>query len=324
MTADALSDILQSVRLKGGVYFRCEFSAPWGMDIKPTPVAEFHVVVRGNCWLRMPEQKDSIPLHSGDLVVFPHGHAHCLTDSPDSEALPAEQILEGQNLEHFGPVVYGGDGSRVEILCGYFQFDRESRHPLVAALPPLIHLRGTDGHEFAWLQTTLKFMIQETKVANPGVEAVVSRLAEVLFIQVVRAYIRQSATSPKMLAALADRQIASALAQLHRAPERQWTVALLADRAGMSRSAFAARFNDLVGLTPMRYLSFWRMQKARELLAESRLSTAAIAERVGYQSEAAFSKAFKKTSGIGPGAFRRRISDPAGTETRIGTSIVSA
>ncbi len=302
---DVLSDILRSIHLGGGVYFRCEFSAPWGMEIKPTPVAEFHVIVRGNCWLRIAGRSDPIPLQGGDLVAFPHGDAHSLIDAPDGMARPAEEIVQGQNLDHYGPVTYGGTGLPATVLCGYFQFDRDHPHPLVAALPALIHIRGTDSHDFAWLQTALNFMIHETRAARPGAEAVVNRLVEVLFVQLVRAYIEQSQAPPGMLAAIADKQIGAALQLMHQAPQDPWTLATLAQQVGMSRSAFAARFNQLVGQTPMQYLMFWRMQRARELLAATRLSIAAIAERVGYQSEAAFNKAFTKAVGTGPGAYRR-------------------
>ncbi len=304
---DVLSDILQSIYLGGGVYFRCEFSAPWGMEIKPTPVAEFHIIVSGNCWLRMPGRSNPIPLQGGDLVAFPHGNAHSLVDTPEGVALPAEQILQGQNLDHYGPVTYGGNGLPATVLCGYFRFDRDNPHPMVAALPPLIHIRGTDRYDFAWLQTALNFMIHETKAARPGAEAVVNRLAEVLFVQMVRAYIEQSEAPPGMLAAIADKQIGAALQLMHQAPQHPWTLATLAQRGAMSRSAFAARFNLLVGQTPMQYLTFWRMQKAKELLQDKGLSTATVAERVGYRSDAAFSRVFKKAIGMGPGAFRRDV-----------------
>lgn len=302
---DVLSDILRSVHLGGGVYFRCEFSSPWGMEIKPTAVAEFHIIVRGSCWLRMPGLSAPIPLHGGDLVAFPHGDPHGLVDSPEGAARPAEEIVQGQSLDHYGPVTYGGNGLPATVLCGYFELDRDRPHPLVAALPSLIHIRGTDSDDFAWLQTTIQFMIQETRTARPGADAVVNRLAEVLLVQMVRAYIAQAGTPPGMLAAIADKQIGSALQLMHQAPQQPWSLASLSQRIGMSRSAFAVRFNQLVGQTPMQYLTFWRMQKARELLHESRLSTAAIAEQVGYQSEAAFSKVFKKAVGTGPGAYRR-------------------
>jgi AraC-like DNA-binding protein len=304
---DVLSDVLTSIHLGGGVRFRCELSAPWGMAMKATPSAEFHVIVRGSCWLRIPGRREPIALQGGDLVAFLHGSAHRLADAPGREGRPVEEILEGQSVEHYGPVTHGGGGLPASILCGYFEFDRDSLHPLVAALPPFIHLRGTDSSEFAWLQTALNFMIHETKAARPGAEAVVNRLAGVLFVQMVRTYIEQSESPPAVLAAIADKQVGAALEFMHRAPEHAWTLETLARRAGTSRSALAARFHRLVGETPMQYLTMWRMQMARRLLGETGLGTAAIAERVGYLSEAAFSKAFKKAVGKGPGAYRRGL-----------------
>lgn len=302
---DVLSDVLSSVHLGGGVHFRCEMSAPWGMAMPHSDVAEFHVIVSGQCWLRLQGRKTLVPLQGGDMVAFPHGGAHGLVDVPDRAELPAAEIIAGQSLENFGPVKHGGGGPPASILCGYFEYDRDSLHPLVAALPDFIHLRGTGISEFSWLQTALKFMIHETTAAKPGAEAVVGRLAGVLFVQMVRSYIEQSESPPAMLAAIADRQIGKALALMHKEPAGAWSLDTLARSAGMSRSALASRFHRLVGDTPMQYLTMWRMQLARRYLGETPLTTAAIAERVGYQSEAAFSKAFKKAVGSGPGAYRR-------------------
>lgn len=304
---DVLSDVLSSIHLGGGVYFRCEMTSPWGMAIPRTEVADFHVIVRGQCWLRLPGRAEPVLLQGGDVVAFLHGGAHGLLDAPDSPEQPAAEILEGQNLDHFGPVRHGGGGAPVSMLCGYFEFDRNSAHPLVAALPPFLHLRGTGISEFSWLQTALNFMIHETMAAKPGSEAVVGRLAGVLFVQMVRAYLEQTESPPAVLAAIADRQIGAVLSLMHKAPERAWSLELLAREAGMSRSALASRFHQLVGDTPIQYLTMWRMQIARRLLAESALVTGAIAERVGYQSEAAFAKAFKKVVGMGPGAFRKSV-----------------
>jgi len=304
---DVLSDILRPLRLRGGVYFRCEFSAPWGMAIKPTPVAEFHIVVRGNCWLRMAGRKEPIPLGSGDLVVFPHGDPHSLLDAPESEARPAGEILDGQNLDDYGPVVYGGAGRPAEVLCGYFEFERDRTHPIVAALPALVHIRSTDTTDLAWLQSVIAFMINETKAARPGSDLVLNRLSEVLFVQMIRAHLQQSDAPPAIWAAIADKQIGAALQLMHHGPQKQWTLDCLAKQVGMSRSAFVSKFGKLVDRTPLEYLTGLRMRKAEELLTEGRLSTASIAEKVGYQSEPAFSKAFKKLVGIGPGAYKKGI-----------------
>lgn len=306
MPFDVLSDILRSVRLRGGVYFQCDFRAPWGMKIKPSPVAEFHLVTRGQCWLRLGSRTQPVPLHAGDIVVFPHGDGHTLLDAPNAAAVAVEQIVGDQNLDAYGPVVYGGKGLPAGMLCGYFEFDREPRHPLVAALPPLIHIRGSDAQDFAGLQSLVGLIAHETGKPRPGADAVVNRLAEVLFIQILRVHIGRADAPPGLLAAIADRQIGAALAHLHDAPDRPWSVASLGKKVAMSRSAFAARFARLVGQTPMDYLASRRMEKARELLRIEGANAAAVAEKVGYRSEAAFSKAFKRIVGTGPGAFRRR------------------
>ncbi|TAN54438.1 MAG: AraC family transcriptional regulator [Betaproteobacteria bacterium] len=305
MALDVLTDILASLQLRGGVHFRCKFSAPWGMAMKSSPVAEFHLITRGQCWLRLHRRKDAIPLLAGDVVVFPHGEPHALVDSPDGKAVPAEAVVGKQSLEHYGPVVFGGEGIPADILCGYFEFDRASRHALLAALPPLIHIRAADAAEFEWLQTAVRFIAHETREPRPGTDAVVHRLVEVLFIQVLRAYLRQEDLPTGILAALADKQVGAALGLMHGAPERGWSLAMLGKQVAMSRSAFAARFGQLVGQPPMQYLVRLRMEKARELLRADALSIAAIAAAVGYQSEASFSKAFKRAIGSSPGAIRR-------------------
>lgn len=302
---DALTDIVGSLRLKGGIYFRCELTAPWGMDIGETPVAEFHVVTRGTCWIKVADRAEPVCLNAGDLVVFPHGHAHLFLDAPDSKAVPPAELIGNQTIDNYGPVRYGGGGSPANVLCGYFEFDRKVRSPLVDALPPLIHLKGTDATELSWLQTTINFISHEIRQVRPGTEAVVNRLVEVLFTQIMRAYVEQVESVPGILGAIADSKLGAALNAMHRHPENPWSVEALSQEAGMSRTAFSQRFHLLAGQTPMHYLTMWRMFKARELLASTNLSMQVIAERVGYQSEASFGKAFKKCMGVSPGACRR-------------------
>lgn len=173
------------------------------------------------------------------------------------------------------------------------------------ALPPFIHLQGTDATEFSWLQTTINFISHEIRNARPGTAAVVNRLVEVLFTQIMRAYIEQAETPPGILGAIADAKLGLALNAMHQRPEHPWSLDALAQKAGMSRTAFAQRFHALAKQTPMHYLTLWRMQKAKVMLATSNLSMLTIAEKVGYQSEASFGKAFKKCMGISPGACRR-------------------
>jgi len=304
---DALTDILKSLRLSGGVYFRCELSAPWGMDIGQTSVAEFHLVARGRCWLRITGEESPICLEAGDVVVFPHGHAHVLLDAPESVALSMDAVIGSQKIEGYGPVVYGGGGVPVNILCGYFEFNRKIHSPLLDALPPFIHIKGADATELSWLQTTINFICHETRTSGHGTVAVVNRLVEVLFIQIMRAHIIQSTTPLGVLSAIADDKVGLALNAMHQKPEYNWILEELAQKAGMSRTAFSQRFHALAGQTPMHYLTMWRMQKAKNSLESGNMTMLAIAEQAGYQSEASFSKAFKKYMGISPGACRRKI-----------------
>lgn len=303
---DALTDILKSVRLGGGIYFRCELTAPWGMDIGDTPVAEFHVVTRGTCWIKLIDDEHPVCLNAGDLVIFPHGHAHLLLDAPGSKVVPPGEIIGQQNIENYGPVVYGNGGSQANILCGYFEFDRKTRSPFLDSLPPFIHLKGADATELSWLQTTINFISYEIRHSRPGTVAVVDRLVEVLFTQIMRAYIEQAETPPGILGAIADPKLGLAINAMHRHPERPWSVESLAQQAGMSRTGFAQHFHALTGQTPMNYLTVWRMQKAMEMLSTSSMSMLEIAEKVGYQSEASFGKVFKKHMGVSPGSCRRR------------------
>lgn len=302
---DALTDILKSLNLSGGINFGCELSAPWGMQIGQTVVAEFHVVARGSCWLSMADVAP-VCLQAGDIVVFPHGQAHVLLDALDSQKLPAEQIVGNAKITHYGPVIYGGGGMLTNLLCGYFEFDRKAHTPLLEALPTFIHIRGADTAEMSWLQTTINFICYEARISRPGTEAVVNRLVEVLFIQIMRAYMAQSSLPLGILAALADAKIGLALNAMHQNPEYHWTLDELAQQAGMSRTAFSQRFHALAGQTPMHYLTVWRMQKAKKMLESGNMTMLAIAEQASYQSEASFSKAFKRCIGLSPGAYRRK------------------
>lgn len=301
---DVLADILQSVRLGGGVRFHCEMGAPWGIGVPRSQVAEFHLLVRGNAWLRPPGSAEPIALQGGDFVAVLGGGEHSLSDRPDGAVQPVHELLEQQSFGGYGPLRIGGDGSPTQLLCGYFEFDRSNMHPLLSALPSVIHLRSGELPHAAWLQTTMQFMQQETLAARPGAVAVVNRLVGVLFIHMVRRYFELYPRKAGVLAGMADRHVGKSLEMMHRSPQSPWSLETLSRQVGLSRSAFATRFHRLVGQTPMHYLTLWRMQVARQLLTEGRLSTAAIASEVGFESAAAFTKAFKRITGKTPGAIR--------------------
>ena len=299
---DALSEVLRTIKLRGAVYFRRDFASPWGMDMDISPFAQFHMVVRGHCWLQIKGAKQPLELSSGDIVVFPHGHAHSLADDLAHPRLPGRQIM--QAICNDEPVFKGKHVSTT-LVCGHFEFDRNVDHPFLHALPEFIYLADSDHHELSWLETATNVIIQETSSGNPGADVVVERLAEVLFIRILRTYMQRAQVTGGFLAALRDAQICNALNLIHKKPEATWTLANIARTVGMSRSAFAARFKKLVSMTAMDYITNWRMQKACELLENTRLPLIDIAERVGYNSEAAFNRAFKRRLKQNPGAMRR-------------------
>ena len=302
---DVLSDVLGRLRLKGSIFLHAEFRAPWGMDIPKGNVAILHIMTFGSCWLKRPGQNHSIPLTSGDLVLWPRGDAHCLMHSAQGTATPAEEILAALNPMSEGPLRYGGQGDMTSLFCGAFEYDRSSRHPLLESLPEMIHIKGSDSQEFAWLGNASHLLKNEANSERLGSSAIMDRLSEVIFSQILRVYIQNAPLSVGFLNALKDEILVKALRLIHTKPENKWTLADLAQDCGVSRSALADRFKDTMGDTPINYLTHWRILKAQDLLENSRYSTAQIAEEVGYQSESAFSITFKKITGKGPGLYRR-------------------
>jgi AraC-like DNA-binding protein len=302
---DVLTDVMQTVRVRSHLYGRLELSAPWGIEFGACGRPGFLVVSRGSCWLEVPGIGSRVPLAGGDFVFLPKGAGHALRGTPDAATVPIDEILEecpgtGQALR------YGGGGDPVSLVCGCFLFEDGGRNPLVESLPPMIHVRADGGPSVRWLETTLQFMASETDSTLPGAETVASRLADILFVHAVRAHIAGGDGEVSgWLKALADPQIGQALRRIHEAPQEPWSVESLAESVAMSRSAFAARFAALVGEPPLRYVTAWRMKKASHRLLSGE-PIAAIAHATGYDTDAAFGKAFKRFMGATPGEFRRR------------------
>jgi len=306
-SGDVLASVMDAVRLRSRVFCRSELKAPWGLSLPRSDYAHFHVIERGGAWLRV-ERQDPVALAGGDLVVVPHGSGHTLTDSPTTKARPLAEMA-GRRPSEGGCVIMrgGGGGAETQLVCGSFRFERRGAHPLVELLPPLIHLRPAETPATEWLEATVRFLAWETREARPGTEAIVSRLTDVVFVQVLRAWIESLPEGRGgWMGALRDPRVGTALALVHRAPERDWTNASLAEAVGMSRSRFAARFTTLVGEPPLAYVSRWRLETAAGLLQDGTLGLGEVASRVGYESEAAFSKAFRRRVGAPPGAYRRR------------------
>lgn len=302
-TGDVLSDVLRRTALRGTVYFKAEFGSPWAMQIGDKDVAAFHIVVRGRCWVRGGDEAP-LELGPGDIVVFPHGHAHALLHELDAEPVPAEELL-ADGAESDTGVSFGGAGERTTLMCGHFERDGRVEHPLFATLPARVHVPATDELDTKWMTTAAELAVLESDAGRPGSSAVVDRLAEALLIQVLRAWSSLSRHPDSFLSALNDEALSRSIALVHRHPERPWSVEDLARAAGLGRSAFAARFRERVGVTPMGYVTDWRMRLAQQLLLETGCSMAEIGERVGYDSEWAFAKAYKRVWGESPGAARR-------------------
>ena len=293
---DVLSDVLRVFRLNANVFLHSSFCGSWVVDTSGEEKTTFHLIARGTCWLHLPGEPVPLPLRAGDLVVFPHDARHLISDNQEPPGPDQPLNVPGGS---------GGDGPSTTLICGYFQFEHRRWNPLLGALPNMLLIRSEESANTVLMDTLINAIIVETESGRPGADVVVDKLCEVLFIHVVRTFIQRNQSENSFLAALADPQLNRAMSQVHTHPEKIWTVGTLASAAGMSRSAFAARFHQLVGLTPMQYVTRWRMQLAHELLTHTKESIFAISERSGYQSEAAFRKVFKKHFGVGPGAVRK-------------------
>ena len=318
MTADVLSDVLRAVRLTGAVYFDFELSSPWVAEAPPSReiagkvmpgaqrVIEYHLLARGTCWGHAIGQ-EPMRLHEGDLIVFPQGDAHVLSSAPGMRAAPDMSVFARPSSTL--PIVYelgGGGSERARVVCGFLGCDERPYNPLLTALPSVIHLSAAGPQApIGWLGTLLNIAVKESGSARAGGENVLARLSELMFVEAVRRYLETLPPAQTgWLAGLRDPVVGQALAALHGQPSEPWTVERLARLVGLSRSVFAERFMEMVGQPPMQYLALWRMQLAARLLVEGG-HVAAVAGAVGYESEAAFSRAFKKLVGQAPATWRR-------------------
>ena len=311
---DLLGNVLEGLRLESTVFCHALFSAPWGFSKAALAGAPFHAVMAGQAYVELPDTA-LLELGHGDYLVLPHGDAHRLLCAPDASATSFTNLLIERGAELWcpgqrcaGPVIleHGGGGEPTTLVSGVFAFGDRRRNPLVAALPPVILVRGREGGAAPWLETTLRYLADEAASQLPGAGAVTARLADILFIQAVRAHLALHPTQTRgWLRGMTDAAIGQTLASIHAAPARAWSVEIFAREAGMSRSGFAARFQALVGEGPIEYLTRWRMHEAAGKLLATDLSIVEIAEGCGYRSEVAFGKAFKRWAGTPPAAYRR-------------------
>lgn len=307
---DILSDILNRVGLRGTLYFRTSLTAPWGVEVpKYQNVARFHFAHKGRCLVRIAGVDQPVALEQGDLVIIPHGATHRLYCTPENEhvVMPLERVLQDSGFRGEGVLVYGGDVDLrdTQLVCGHFSYDPETRHPLLQHLPPVLHIRNYGESAGRWMEYTLRMIGEEAGKMQAGGDLIALKMSEIIFAQALRAYLDHEGAHDPGLAGFADRQIGRALSALHKDPGRGWRLADLAKEAGMSRTGFALRFSEVMDMTPMAYLTGWRMQIARDELRKPEKSLADVAEEVGYASETAFSRAFRKEFGKTPAAYRR-------------------
>ena len=316
---DPLGEALHLVRMDGAFYCRSELTAPWGLTLPPMPgYVWFHVVTSGRGWLEA-DRSEPRPLQPGDLGLVPHGEGHVLRSEPGA---PAPGILELERelvSDRYEILRHGAGGAPTTLICGAVRFDHPAARGLIEILPGTIHVEASSSPQLDWIQSTLRLMAAEARELRPGGEAVITRLGDILVIQAIRSWIETDpAAQTGWLGALQDPQIGRAISMIHRDPARAWTVASLADELAMSRSAFAARFTELVGEPVMQYLTRWRMHVALNWLREEGATVAQLASRLGYRSEAAFARAFKRVIGVSPGAAKR--AQEADYPTLVGTS----
>lgn len=303
--ADPLGTVLHHLRLEGTLYCRSELSAPWGVDVPEIPgCMTFQVVTSGRCWLEI-EGHAPLLVEQGSLTLIPHGVAHRFVSEPGVRAVPLLDIPVELVSDRYEFMRFGGGGEVTHVTYGVVELGHVAARRLIAQLPTVLHIDTWDDDVATWLHSSLRFMSREAAQLRPGGETVMTRLADILVIQAIRSWLE---TSPEAhlgwLAALRDDHLGRALMAIHREPERDWTVESLAAEASMSRSSFAAKFTALVGEAPLRYLTDWRMQSALLRLQDTADTLPVVAAAVGYQSEAAFSRAFKREFGYAPGAAR--------------------
>ncbi|MCG8469607.1 MAG: AraC family transcriptional regulator [Gemmatimonadetes bacterium] len=316
-----MSDVLGKLGIGGSLYFSTELTAPWGIQVpRFENVARFHLAVRGAFWARVEGDDVAIRLDPGDVIFVPGGRAHALTDAPETPPEQLDRVLEETGYPGHGALVYGGpleskrggggfddadsaDGT-TRIVCGHLSLDADVDHPLLTELPSSIVLRWDDYAGSSAIDDVFRFIVREVQTGRAGFESVVNRMSEVLFIEAVRFWAEREPEAG-FLSVLGDPSLAPALAAVHADPTRRWTVDELARVASLGRTAFSERFRAGVGETPIHYVTRWRMQLAKERLIESTRSVESIGYELGYDSAASFSRAFRKTVGRSPGAFRR-------------------
>ncbi len=315
---DLLSDLLGRMHLSGVVLFSTEFREPWGLvspaagelsrmlPFRTEHITPFHIIAEGGCWLAL-QGRERVWLQAGDAVLLPYGDAHVLHGREAACSVPAAELLPAPPWPDILRVEHGGEGDRTRIVCGFVQCDELLFHPLLRHLPALMHVSPGCTPVDDWLAGTILHTAREASRADPGGRSMLPRLTELMFMEILRTHMQAlSDDEVGWFAAVNDPVVGNALKWLHMAPLEEWSVQRLARCVGVSRTALAARFKHFLDMPPMHYLTYWRLQLAAQHLKATDIPMKGIAEQAGYESEAAFSRAFKRHFGVPPADWRRR------------------
>lgn len=320
---DALSDVLHVLRLSGAVFLTAEFTAPWCVSsssgrhgagpAEGEHTVFFHWLVTGRCKARLADGGETFEIGPGDLLMMPNDEAHVMGSDLDISPTAAEALVTPAPDGGMLTINSGGGGEKTHFVCGFLACDRRLSRPVLEALPNMLRVPFGNDPATAWLKSLLQLGTQETLARRPGSDTVLAKLSELLFVEAVRRYSESMPPEQKgWLAGLRDRFVGKALTLMHQKPGDEWTVDALANQVGLSRSALAQRFTELIGQPPMQYLTRWRLTVAAQRLRTDGASLAAVAEQVGYESEAAFNRAFKREFGVPPATWRRTLGAAAG------------
>lgn len=314
---DVLSDVLRVVRLNGSFFLDAEFREPWCVEAVPgselarlvapahNHLAVCHLILEGRCWAQMPGEK-AIQLAAGDVLVLPHGDAHLLGSGMNHSSFTVGNSVQ-LKLPDLGGIRYGGTGASTEIVCGWFAYERTVARPMFAALPRIFRSAIRQRPSSSWLEQAIRYAVREASSGALGSHAMTNRLAELLFLEALRGLVETlPAQATSWLLGLRDALVGRCIRLIHEHPGRHWTVATLARALNVSRTVLAERFVMLTGIPPIQYLTQWRLALAVHLLSSGERGVARIAEQVGYDSEAAFCRAFKREYGVPPGQWQRR------------------
>ena len=315
---DALSDVLRVAHLTGGVFLRAEFFAPWCIASRLTPehcspvlgpashMMIFHYVAEGEVHIQIEGEQDEDLIEAGEVVLLPRNDMHLMGSDLRLPAVPGKEVIRPPRDGGLFSIHHGGTGSCTRMVCGFLGCASTEGNPVISSLPPLLRVKLEQGGAAEWIRSTFQYAAEEVSAGRPGSETVLAKVSELLFVEAVRRYAEELPDGRTgWFSGLRDPHVARALALLHRDITRRWTVDELGREVGMSRSALADRFIRLIGVPPMHYLAAWRMQVATGKLRDTSGSLAQVAETVGYDSEAAFSRAFKKAFGTAPATWRR-------------------